>query len=392
MARALLPGPIYMPTLRSAFPLLLSSMVAAQTVVLAPSQAASMDGADSTSLVFYGGSAPRAHSQILLATSDIAASAGTIQALSFRPTSSQFDSPAYSVNLRIVMSVSTAPFSAASPTFAQNHGPNPVVVFDGLFTMPLVPATGAVPPSPLPPIVFTTPFAYDPALGETLVIDVSARNPVPGTSYALGLTGIGGGSMSSIYSSGACVTSSGGYQGTIGYGGGQPYPGGTFTVGYFGYPNNRASFHTSMMLFDLSMTGVYGSFALPTPLVNLGFPANAPCQLGVVPEVLVPITYVPGSGGGSGGTGGYLLFSMPLPANPTLAGLQFATQAISLDYDNNGGAGVELLFPSQATRWTMGTGARPQAATVTRAADTVPPSPTGGVQQNEAPVVHLHFQ
>ena len=379
---------------RLSVPLLLTSLVAAQTVVLAPSQAATTDGMGSTPAVLYGSSvAPRSHVQILLATSDIAAPAGVIQGLSFRPVTSQVASPGFSAHLRIELSLAAAAFDAAQPTFAANPGPSPVVVFDGTFTMPNVPASGAVPPSPLPPIVFTTPFVYDPSLGQTLVVDVSCSNLNTTSSYLLGMVGIGAGSMSSLYSSGACLTSSGGYQGTIGYIGGQPYPGGPFSVGYNGYPNNRPSFHASMMMFDFTLSGMLGATPLPVPLVNLGLPANAPCRLALVPEIMVPITYVPGTGGGSGGTGGtggHLSFQMAIPAVPTLAGLQFGTQAISVDYDNS--MPEPVLFPSSAQRWTMGTGARPQAAMVVRMADTVPPSPTGGVQVNQAPVVHLHFQ
>lgn len=381
-----------MPKLhRLSVPFLLTSLVAAQTVVMAPSQAATMDGMGSTPAVLYGSSvAPRSHVQILLATSDIAASAGVIQGLSFQPVTSQVASPGFSAHLRIELSLSTAAFDAAQTTFAANPGPSPVVVFDGTFTMPNVPATGAVPPSPLPPIVFTTPFAYDPSLGQTLVVDVSCSSLNTTSSYALGMVGIGAGSMSFLYSSGSCQTSSGGIQGTIGYGIGQPYPGGPFLVGYNGYPNNRPSFHASMMMFDFTLSGVLGALPLPVPLVTLGLPANAPCRLALVPEIMVPITYVPGTGGGTGGTGGHLSFTMAIPAVPSLAGIQFGTQAISVDHDNS--MPEPLLFPSSAQRWTMGTGARPQAAMVVRMADTVPPNPTGGVQVNQAPVVHLHFQ
>lgn len=377
---------------RLSVPLLLTTVVAAQSIVSAPSQAATMDGMDLTPAVLYGSSvAPRSHVQILLATSDIAAPAGVIEGLSFQPVTSQVASPGFSAHLRIELSVAAATFDAAQPTFAANPGPSPVVVFDGVFTMPNVPATGAVPPSPLPPIVFTTPFAYDPSLGQTLVVDVSCSNLNSTSSYLLGMVGIGGGSLSFLYASGSCQTSSGGYQGTISYIGGQPYPGSAFGLGYHGYPNNRASFNASMMMFDFTLNGMLGATPLPVPLVNLGLPANAPCKLALVPEIMVPIAYLPGTGsGGSGGTGGSLSFQMSIPAVPTLTGLQFGTQAISVDYDNSMPAPV--LFPSSAQRWTIGTGARPQAAMVVRMADTVPPNPTGGVQVNQAPVVHLHFQ
>ena len=72
------------------------------------------------------------------------------------------------------------------------------------------------------------------------------------------------------------------------------------------------------------------------------------------------------------------------------SGVQFGTQALSLDIDNS--LPGPLLFPSLATKWTIGTGNHPAAAMVVRMADTVPPSPTGGVQVYQAPVVHLHFQ
>lgn len=365
-----------------------SAAAMAQTTALLPSMASTMDGNSGNFSVFWGATgAPRGHTQILLATADLAVTAGTIDSLAFRPVHGAGSSTNYQATVRIVMSIAAAPFEAAQPAFAANHGPAPVVVYDGPFTIPAVPASSLVPPPPLPPIVFTTPFVYDGSLGATLVIDVSTQAVAPIVTYQIGQVGIGGGSQQSLYSSGACQTTQGTYSGTLGFNGLQPYPGGPFVVGYNGYPTHRTSFAMSVLMFDFSLAGTLGGYALPVPLVNLGLPANAACRLAVVPEVVAPITYVQGS---NGGASGHLSFSTTFPALGGLTGVQFGTQALSLDIDNS--LPEPLLFPSLATKWTVGTGDHPAAAMVVRMADSIPPAADGGVLLYQAPVVHLHFQ
>lgn len=359
----------------------------AQTVVLAPSMAQTMDGNSSNLSLLWGSpTAPRAHTQILLDTADLSIASGTLTALAFRPVQS---GAAVGVRgtMRIEVSLSGSPHAAAQPDFAANHGVHRVVVFDGPFVIQPTPPGNQTPPAPLSPIQFSTPFAYDGSLGRTLVVDVTTSNLSSSTPYAVGQVGVGAGSMSSIWASGACQNTNGGISGTLGYHGGQPYPGGPFTLGYFGYPTHRASFAASVLLFDFSLTGILGNHALPVPLTDLGLPAAPGCRLAIVPEATAPTAYVPGQNGGSSG---HLAFSMQIPALPGLVGARFGTQAISLDHDNR--LPGPLLFPSLATRWTIGTGHRPAASMVVRMADTDPASRAGGVQIGQAPVLSLVFQ
>jgi hypothetical protein len=366
----------------------LAASAIAQTVVLAPSMAATMDGSSNNLSIFWGSAAaPRGHTQILLSTADLSVNSGTIDALAFRPVSSFGASSAYTTSLHIEMSMSNTSYEATQPTFASNRGANPVVVFDGIVTIPAIAASNIVPPPPLPPIQFTTPFVYDASQGTSLVLEISSQAISPIVTYQIGQVGIGGGSQQSIFATGACQTTQGTISGTLGYNGLQPYPGGPFVIGYNGYPTNRASFAMSVLMFDFSLAGTFSGFQLPVPLVSLGLPANAPCRLAIVPELVTPITYVPGSNGGGSG---HLEYTTTFPAISGLAGVQFGTQALSLDIDNS--LPSPLLFPSLATKWTIGTGDHPAAAMVVRMADSIPPSPTGGVQVYQAPVVHLHFQ
>lgn len=367
--------------------LAIASAATAQTVVLAPSMASAMDGATSTSAVFYTSTAaPRSHVQILIDGADLGLATGVLDGIAFRAPG--FGSmPPVAGNMRIEASMSPTPHTAAQATFAQNHGAVRTVVFDGPFALTATPAATTLPAGPMPTIQFTTPFSYDASQGWTLVLDIQTSNLSLGSSLPVAMAGVGGGSRESLWSSGACQTTQGTISSTLGFAQLQPYPGGTFVLGYNGYPTNRASFAFSLVMFDFSLTGTLGGFSLPTPLVNFGFPADPDCKLALVPEQTAAITYNVGQ---SGQASGNLSYTTTVPNLPGLAGAQFATQAISFDYDNS--MPEPLVFPSVASRWTIGTGHLPAATMVTRTADTVPAQAAGGVQVNKAPIVYLHFQ
>lgn len=362
----------------------------AQTPVLCPSMAATQDGSFESLSLLYGGGTGRAHTQALFATSDLPVPSGTITALSLRGAGPFGGGGALSIHLRIEMSVSTVAIGAAQAAFAQNTGPAPVVVFDGNYTIPAIPPSAAFPPALLPPIVFTTPFAYDGSQGSSLVVDVTTSLSSSSQIYRVGAVSIGGGHASNVYVSGSCLHSGGAPSGAYGYQQFQPYPGGTFSLSLLGYPTHVASFNSSVMMLGFSggVGASVGGVPLPVLLTTLGLPANPFCMLAVMPDLVLPMTYLQGTSGGS--TGAIAYGPLTIPPGPGLVGFEFYTQALSVDFDNS--MPTPLLFPSLALKWTIGTGNRPAATTVTRLSDTVPAQATGGVLFDQAPVMQFTFQ
>lgn len=372
-----------------AVPFLLLAALSAQTPVLCPSMAATADGSFDNLSLLYGGGNGRAHTQALFATSDLAVTNGTITGLSLRGVGPVGGGTPLSIHLRIEMSMSSVTIAAAQATFAQNVGPAPVVVFDGTYVVPAIAPSVAFPPAMLPEIVFTTPFVYDGSLGASLVVDVTTSQSSSTQIYRTGAVSIGGGFASNVYVTGSCLHSKGSPSGAYGYQQFQPYPGGDFSLSLLGYPSHVTSFNSSVMMigFTGGVGASVGGFALPVPLTTLGLQASSPfCMLAVFPDIVLPMTYLQGASGGSSGAIAFGPLSIPLG----LAGFEFFTQALSVDYDNT--MPQPLLFPSLALKWTVGTGNRPAGTTVTRLSDTVPAQTTGGVQFDQVPVMQFTFQ
>jgi hypothetical protein len=198
----------------------------------------------------------------------------------------------------------------------------------------------------------------------------------------------GSGPAASVYTRGQCVHSQGSPSGAYGYQQYQPYPGGSFSLSFLGYPARRASLNNSVMLLGASGPGTnIGGLTLPTLLTNFGLPANPYCMLAVSPDIVLPMTYIQGT---SGSTGVIAFGPMPIPDDANLVGSQFFTQALSVDYDNS--MPEAQIFPSLALRWTVGTGRRPACTTLARYNDTVPPATSGGLSFAQAPVVTLELR
>ena len=85
--------------------------------------------------------------------------------------------------VRIDMSTSPLDHLAASATFASNHGANLTTVLNGPVT--IVGGTGSNPGPWFIDIPLTTPFVYNPALGQDLTVDIQ----LDGTGWNGGTTG-----------------------------------------------------------------------------------------------------------------------------------------------------------------------------------------------------------
>lgn len=365
----------------------LAAAAAAQTPILLPAMAATADGADANFSVLSAGSSGRAHIQALYATSDLGVANGAVHSLRFRsvPISGL---PVMSAYLRVEMSVSPLAFGAATTTFAANHGADRAVVFDANANFAAIPGNQSFPPASLSPLLFPTPFAYDASRGASLVVDISNFGNSLGYSAPVGGITMGGGQAASVYVDGRCLHSQGSPSGAYGYQQYQPYPGGSFSLSFLGYPARRASLVNSVMLLGASGPGSnLGGIVLPALLTDFGLPAAPFCKLAVSPDVALPMTYIQGT---SGSTGVIAFGPMPIPNDANLTGSQFFTQALSVDFDNS--MPQAQIFPSLALRWTVGTGNRPNCTTLARHNDTNPPAATGSLAFSQAPVVTLELR
>lgn len=364
-----------------------ASAATAQTAVLLPAMAATADGASADFSVLSAGSSGRTHVQALYATSDLGVPSGMVHSLSLRSLALT-GLPAMSAYLRVEMSVSPLAFGAATTTFAANHGADRAVVFDANANFAAIPANQSFPPASLSPLLFPTPFAYDSSRGASLVVDLSNFGNSRGVTVPVGGITMGGGQAESVYVEGRCLHSQGSPSGAYGYQQYQPYPGGSFSLSFLGYPARRASLVNSVMLLGASGPGTnVGGLVLPALLTDFGLPAAAFCKLAVSPDVVLPMNYLQGT---SGSTGVIAFGPMPIPADAGLTGSQFFTQALSIDHDNS--MPEAQLFPSLALRWTVGTGNRPNCTTLARHNDTNPPAATGGLAFSQAPVVTLEVR
>src|SRR5690606_6002400 len=88
-----------------------------------------------------------------------------------RPIATLTTNPAMTTHLTIELSTSPNPHTAASTTFAANHGADSTRVFHGLISLP-----AEAPPTfwPAPwqaPFVFSTPFAFTRQPNRAFVVD-----------------------------------------------------------------------------------------------------------------------------------------------------------------------------------------------------------------------------
>jgi hypothetical protein len=375
--------------LLTAFAFLLVPL-AAQTFAVVPSKAArSQDGkwyspwlVSSSNL---GNTA--SHTQALYATSDIGVTAGTLNGLTFRRDNVAGTYAATTVNMTIDLSITSLVHSAASWTFASNHGPSRVNVFRGPVSVPAR-TLGSWPEPWESMIPFSTPMAYARSAGNSLVVDVVTTRTTTGNPWFAEAYAVGYGSHTVDLHQPNCLHSDGGASG--GYGGNtfQPYPGGPFSLHFSGMPANVPSFHANRLVFGLrGVGGMLGPITLPVPFATLGIPSPANCQWSSEFLCDAPMTYQTGTQPNSGLLS---IGTFTFPNMPRLVGQSFVTGGIALD-TNRTTQQLEA-FPTITLKWTIGTGDQIPASQVIQFLDTMPPMPTGQVFLGEAPVLQLSFQ
>ena len=361
----------------------------AQTFDVVPSKAAiTQDGKYYSFSLLYGAPANNAaHTQCLYDTTDVATIAGVLDGVAIRRDNYLSGThAATTLNLTIETSVSAIAHSAASATFASNHGANRVMVFNGPVSLPA--RTMGTWPQPWENVLaFSTPVTYARPIGKSLVIDFITSGSSSGAIWYADAYVVGyGTSLPDLFQSNcrhSGNTTSSGF-GSTAY---QPYPGGEFQLSFTRMPMNVPSFNINALIVGArGVGGTFGAYTLPVPFATLGIPAPANCRLGVEYLFTMPMTYVTSTVSNQGS----LQITFPFPNDRALIGASFVTQGVAVD--TNPVTSAPEVFPTISLKWNVGSGDTVPASTVNRVADTTPPAPTGTVRVGEVPVLQLRFQ
>ncbi len=158
-------------------------------------------------------------------------------------------------------------------------------------------------------------------------------------------------------------------------------PGGSLNLQLFDYPPD-ATLATNALLFGMRGAGAFfGNFITPFPLAATGLLARPNCDwaIGDLFDTGIPMTHV------AQGRGSELrLLGLPIPNDPNLVGATFYTQDIALEWDSF--LRRQILFPSLALRWKIGSGATIPCATIAQEAM---PWPNGQRLTSEALVLRV---
>lgn len=262
-----------------------------------------------------------------------------VQHLSFRPDSitSEFGPVTYTCT--IDMSESAVALGALSSTFETNHGARRARVFDGTFSVPLIPA-GADPASFPITVNLDTPFWYDPGAGVPLILDIRMLAVSGAGGFADGESSAG---IAQVYhdadanaavangssGSGLAVRLGGDGGNCIAesYGAGCPGVSGTpecFTAGLPRLPNPDFRLELRNGPPGSAAFVALGLTEAALPLDGFGMPG---CVLHNNQEFGVQLVLLDGAGAG--------WFPQPMPNIPSLAGMRFKQQWACLDSTAN---------------------------------------------------------
>ncbi len=350
---------------------LLAAAASAQSVVV-PAQLATNRPVGTpwyTANVFYSTSSTTvphdSRTQMMYATSDIAVPAGVWNSMDVRrPGQNAANSylgnnnPATTTNLVLTISVSPTALAGMTTTFATNHGPTPLTVFNGPLNLPARTGTN-VWPQPWENIPFTTPMVYVGIPGGTLVVDATQTGNAATTPWYLegqfpknGLRDNNGSAPSS------CRFSNNNYNNSLSHT--NPRIGATWRVTYNSLLPNVSGF---AWIGGQGVGGNYGGLTLPIDLGPLGAPG---CT------VNASVDYAIGLTASATGSAGWPV--IPVPNNPSLSGQSFFDHSLWLDSAANA-FGVVVGWSS---KWTIGDGlGAPAALLSATGANAV--NPTGSI-------------
>lgn len=290
---------------------LLSSNAAAQAALPLPASHTSMEGSTFTNVPF-GRSTPTRVQYVY--DSMLFSGAVTISELTFRVDGGMVVS-SKNIDCEISMSTMPTPLNGLASDFAQNRGVDEQVVLTRqLITLPAQ-AVAAVPNEFLAPIILTTPFSFDPALGS-LVIEIVIHGQPPG-SYALDATYVCNSPLNPIGPT-SCQQSNGLALGVES----------ATTQVLWGRPWVARAYDAipgSVVILALGSqeTGTWAGMSLPQDLLVLG-------AAGCFVSIDAAFTYF-----GIAPANGEVTFSLLIPNNPQVLGEWIRFQAATLDSPAN---------------------------------------------------------
>ena len=355
--------------MRIAFPLILALAVpaVAQTSVIVPSGAATKMPMSWAHYPFYGTSSTtllrEGRVQYCIDTFGISVPGMNIKSLQHRRPSNLINiCPVNKYNVTVICSVSPNGSSAATATYASNHGAKPVGVFKGVLNLPQASRGPAWPDPWNAGIKFNTPFPYATAMGKTLVIEITCSMGTATSPWYLEATRPNSGARATTVSPTSCYHSGNACPCSMSYR--MPVVGGTWMNRYNGYPLNTPSLKASVLtLGTKGPGGSYGGKLLPFDIASLGIPTIQPraqtCFLANDILFTIPLTYTPGTSSASLASANF-----NIPNTPVLGNAVFFTQPLSLDTDPV--TKMPAVHSGWGSKWTIGDGKGAPATMVYR--------------------------
>ena len=369
----------------------LVTALAGQTAIVVPGKAASVPANFASPWMFWGsqtwsGIRNEGHTLFLYDVSDIPVASALLTAMQTRrPSWLPNSNPAMTANLKVIASVSPATSASAAPTFAANHGAQPIQVFKGTISLPQR-NPGAWPAPWEAAIPFSVPFAYARTAGNSLVVETLCDSNSWGECWWVEAYRLETGDCETDLFQPTCRSSTGGVSALPGFSPTSLIVGGSLVFECVGYPNYQPSLHmNAICLGAQGKGGNWGSLSLPFPLASLQIPAPAGCQWGIDILATLPGKYNP-SGSTIPNCGTVSLSpGLPVPNQPALANQSFYAQVAAMD--TNPSTQRLEVWPSASLKFTIGSGAKIPAATVWHVGDNG--RPTGAVGASEAVTLRL---
>jgi hypothetical protein len=364
----------------------ITSIAAAQGTVVVPSLATKKDPSFSTNYPFYGHATNKGEGRALYMynTADIPQVSMAIKSLALR-SSSGGTSAGAALTITVDMSVSPNDPTAASGTYANNHGANKRRMFSGTINLP---ARGSAPwPQQWEtPITLTTPFVYARSMGKSLVVEITSTtsSTVPWNVEA---SKVDAGTRTTESAPSVCPFAESPPRTPGSMNIHYPRLGMQWWMRYLRYPHNTPSFNASILVVG-SLGGGMKWLGLTLPInlrTGLGLPSSGPnCVLATNLLFSIPMIYTTNA---TPTRGTIEIPRTTIPNVPALGNAVIYSQPLSIDTD------AVTKQPKIHTGWAnkhrIGTEIGPDAATVFRTGDNA--SATGTVRAKEAATLRIAY-
>ncbi len=349
-----------------------------------PKSAATKSPGYWSSFFFYGttNGTNEGHTQTLYAESEVGG-VKVFKSLQIRrPQNLGNQNAAMTGDMVLSLSSTAIAHTAASTTFAANHGATRATVFTGKINLPARNRGGTWPDPWETAVPFSNTFLFVPITGGSLVVENAFSNNSNKRAWYVEGNRAQKGTRATNLS--ACAKhSDGGRNNSIGYR--SPVVGGSWHVSYNNMPSNVPSLAASFQILGIGGSGAtQWGMPLPIPLSTLNMPSNG-CSLAVTDDFRFPMTYRASTSGPNRGS--LLGQTIPIPNSPAFAGASFFDQGVCLD--TNATTKQPEIYMTWSSKWTVGSGKGEPVTTVYRLGDNS--QPTGYLRQWEGPTVRLNL-